>query len=395
MYSDRNGSFFVPKEYRYDGAVISPGIKRDHPVYGYVKERGIHTVSEVEIGFKLASCPIVGVTGTNGKTTVTRLVSSMLGGTACGNIGYPISTAAEKEKKFLVCELSSFQLSDVVISPAAAVITNIDADHLDWHGSVDEYCRCKCNIASHMNSDGVLVLGEDVTVGALKTLKTEARIVRCSSSGAVDGAYIEDGYFKFFGERVCGTDYLRLCGAHNLKNALAAIAVSKCMGADNRDIIKALSTAKLDAHRVECVGTACGKQWIDDSKATNISACLAAVECTRGTLCLIVGGRNKGLDFEPLFEALSERVTEVIAMGECGESVLKAAKNAGFKGHVTLAAKLSDAVKAAAAGSAYTVLLSPCCASFDEFGNYAERGERFKAEVNALRRADERKTHTR
>ncbi len=385
IYSDKNGVFVKPKDGVYDGAVISPGIRRDHAVYDYALANKIPTTGEVEIGFAIADCPVIGVTGTNGKTTVTSLIAAMLGGTACGNIGYPITTAAEREKKVLVCELSSFQLYDAVIYPKAAVITNIEADHIDWHGSFEEYCRCKCNIASNMDGDGVLVLGEDVKVGALKTLKTEARIIRCSSVGAVDGAYIEDGFFKFFGERVCSTDYLRLGGAHNLKNALTAVAVAKSMGADNRDIIKALSTAKLDAHRVEYVGTACGKKWIDDSKATNIAACLAAVETTHDSVCLIVGGRNKGLDFEPLFRELPERVIDVIAMGECGEDVSEAAERAKFSGSVIIADRLSAAVSAATKSAAQTVLLSPCCASFDEFGNYAERGDSFKAEVNALR----------
>ncbi len=383
IYEDDDGKFTPPKAAEYDFAIVSPGLKHDHAVYAYCAERKIPTMGEAELGFRLAKCPTVGVTGTNGKTTTTRLIASMLGGTACGNIGYPITAAVDTEKKALVCELSSFQLKDAHISPDVAVITNISADHLDWHGGADDYYKCKCNIASE--TDGALVLGEDITVGALKSLDTDARLVRCSTTRAVDGAYIENGYFKFYGERVCPVEYLRLPGRHNLKNALCAVAAAKCMNASNIDILKAMSTANCDPHRISDIGTARGKRWIDDSKATNVSACLAAVDTLEGKICLIVGGRDKALDFDELFSALPESVAEVIAMGESADSIRKSAENLRYNGEFYAVAGLKDAVCLAADSKADTVLLSPCCASFDEFKNYAERGERFKAEVDALR----------
>ncbi len=384
IYSDNANGFCAPPERDYAMAVISPGIRPDHPVYGYCAARGIRTVGEAELGFRLAKCRTVGVTGTNGKTTVTSLIASMLGGTACGNIGYPITTAVDHEKNVLVCELSSFQLCSADISPNVAVITNISSDHIDWHGSAEEYYRCKCNIASHMRG-GWLVLGEDITVGALKSLKTDAQIVRCSSTAAVDGAYIDDGYFKFCGERVCPVEYLRLQGSHNIKNALCAIAAAKCMGAENSDILKALSSAEAAPHRIAYIGTACGKRWIDDSKGTNISACLAAVDATEGTVCLIVGGRDKGLDYGELFSSLPPRVVDVIAMGESAHALHDSAVYCGFDRDVTVVDGLSSAVKAAAKSEAKAVLLSPACSSFDEFSNYASRGEKFRSEVRALK----------
>ncbi len=385
LYSDKCGSFTVPPEKNYSAAVISPGILPSHAVYGYCAERGIRVKGEAELGFELAECPVVGVTGTNGKTTVTGLIADMLGGTACGNIGYPITTAVDKEKHALVCELSSFQLRTAVISPAVAVITNIAADHLDYHGSFAEYCRCKCNIASNMKG-GYLVIGEDVTVGALKTLDTSAQIVRCSTTARTDGAYIDGEYFMFSGERVCRVDYLRLKGKHNIKNALCAIAAAKCFGADNAAVLKALSTAKAAPHRIADIGEACGKRWIDDSKGTNIAATLAAADMTRGTVCLIAGGRGKGLDFDELFEALPDRVTDVIAMGESAQDIRDSAARTSAAANITVVDGLSAAVAAAAKTDAETVLLSPSCSSFDEFDNYAARGERFRAEVAALGR---------
>ena len=387
IYTDDGGRFVAPVDRHYDGAVISPGIRPTHPVYAYCAERGIESIGEAEIGLKLAGLSgrkTVCVTGTNGKTTTTRLIADMLGGVACGNIGYPVSSAAlEKSDSPIVCELSSFQLFNAHISPDVAVITNMASDHADWHQGIQNYHAAKCNIARYMDG-GYLVLGEDVTLGALDTLSTRAQIVWCSSSRVCDGAFIQDGYFCFNGSRVCPTDYLRLSGAHNIKNALCAIAASKCLGADNSAILGAFVAAVPSPHRNEIAGRACGKLWIDDSKGTNVSACLAAIELTHGTVCLILGGRGKGTDFDELFNGINDRVTSVVAMGETAQAVRDSACKLRPELKVTVVNGLTDAVKAAAQSDAGTVLLSPACASFDEFKSYEQRGEKFKSEVNAL-----------
>ncbi|MDE6029475.1 MAG: UDP-N-acetylmuramoyl-L-alanine--D-glutamate ligase [Clostridiales bacterium] len=387
IYSDDGGLFVRPANADYDGAVISPGVRPTHEVYAYCAERGIKPVGEVEVGFAIAKSEnrkIVGVTGTNGKTTTTKLIADMLGGVACGNIGYPLSAAAcERSTAPLVCELSSFQLHNANIKPDVAVITNMASDHADWHGGIENYHAAKCNIAANMDG-GYLVLGEDIPIRALNALRTAAQIVWCSSDSVCDGAYVLDGYFWYNGNRVCPTDYLRLAGAHNIKNALCAIAAAKCLGADNPAILQSLSGAQNGAHRNEVAGRACGKLWIDDSKGTNVSACLAAVELTVGTVCLILGGRGKDTDFGELFSVLNARVTEIVAMGETAQAVRDCACKIRPDLKVTVVNCLADAVRVAAATSAQTVLLSPACASFDEFKSYAERGEFFKAEVRAL-----------
>ena len=383
--SDENGRFVPPTDKHYDGGIISPGVRPVHDVYAYCAQNGIRTLSEVDIGFALANGrDIVGVTGTNGKTTVTRLIAAMLGGVACGNIGYPISDAACKPNdKPLVAELSSFQLHTASVAPSVAVITNIASDHIDWHGSEREYSRCKCNIANNM-TDGVLVLGEDIRLRSLETLDTGARILRCRTDGMCDGAYIDDGYFVFMGKRVCAVDYLRLQGEHNVKNALCAIAAAMSLGADEYAVRGALSTVTADAHRIEYVGTYCGKRWIDDSKGTNVSACLAAVKQTVGTVCLIVGGRGKATDFAELFDGIDPRVTEAIAMGETAQEIRDCAVKHARGLKVTVVDGLADAVTAANRSDAQTVLLSPACASFDEFDGYAARGARFQELVRSL-----------
>lgn len=393
IYTDVDGRFIAPKGGAYDGAVISPGIRPNHAVYGYCAEHCIAAVGEAEIGLSIAKSNrriTVGVTGTNGKTTTTRLIADMLGGVACGNIGYPVSAAAcEKSIAPIVCELSSFQLYRAHIKPDVAVITNMASDHADWHGGIENYHAAKCNIASDMD-DGYLVLGEDIPIRALSMLKTKAKIVWCSSVAPTDGAYVQNGYFCFNGNRVCPVDYLRLPGAHNIKNALCAIAAAKCLNVDNAAILAAMSNASPSPHRNEIVGRACGKLWIDDSKGTNVSACLAAIEQTVGTVCLILGGRGKDTDFGELFTVLSPRVTSVVAMGETAQAVRDCSIRLRPELQVTVVNGLSDAVRAAATSDAETVLLSPACASFDEFKSYAQRGEKFKAEVHALNKREEK-----
>ena len=387
LYADADGRFCEPADKRYDGAVISPGIRPTHAVYEYCARRGIRPTGEAEIGFKIAEergMPTVGVTGTNGKTTVTNLIAAMTGGVACGNIGYPVSIAALKPQKPIVCELSSFQLYSSVVAPDVAVITNIASDHIDWHGTAAEYRACKCNIAAHMRG-GYIVLGEDIPVGALETLDTKAQIVRCSTTNVCDGAYISGDNFYFMGKRVCPTDYLRLQGVHNVKNALCAIAAAMCMGASAGDVTAALSSAELSPHRIRDVGAACGKRWIDDSKGTNVAACLAAVAQTSGTVCLILGGRGKATDFSELFTAIdTARVTEVVAMGETAQAIRDSAAGIVPSLKLTVVNGLNEAVKVAAKSDAQTVLLSPACAAFDEFKSYAERGDRFAAAVKAI-----------
>lgn len=384
IYSDERGKFSVPADMHYDGGIISPGIVPTHKVYKYCAERGVKPMSEVDIGFALAKGRVtVGVTGTNGKTTVTRLISAMLGGVACGNIGYPVSTAAVKTRKqavALVAELSSFQLYTAFIAPSVAVITNIATDHLDWHGSLREYCRCKCNIAKNMTG-GTLVLGEDIPISALESMRTCANIVRC---GTFDGAYVDNGYFCFCGERICPVDYLRLQGEHNVKNALCAIAAAVSLGADGNAVRQALSSVAADGHRIQYVGTACGKRWINDSKGTNVSACLAAISATDGDICLIAGGRSKNADFTELFEKLAPRVVSVVAMGESAQELRDAAVKSGRGGIVTVVNDLESAVSVAKDRQADVVLLSPACSSFDEFDGYERRGERFEELVKAL-----------
>ncbi len=387
VFSDADGLFAAPPEKDYALAVISPGIRPSHPIYEYCVRRGIKTVGEAQLGLDSYDGECIAVTGTNGKTTTTKLIADMTGGTACGNIGYPITAAlCDNAKRPLVCELSSFQLKDAVISPNVAVITNMTADHIDYHGSETEYYKSKCNIANNMNS-GYLVLGDRIPVRALDSLKTNAGIVRCSVDKPIDGAYLHDGYFWFCGSRVCPRDYLRLRGEHNVENALCAIAAAKCAGVDNSAILGALTKASAAPHRITDLGVYCGKRWIDDSKSTNVSSCLAAVEAVKETakkICLIVGGRGKGFSFDELFEGLVGGV-EVVAMGESALDIRAAAVDAGRP--ISIVGSLKDAVAAAAQTDADTVLLSPACASFDEFSNYADRGNKFRTYVEKLYKA--------
>lgn len=377
--------YTLPPAKHYDFAVISPGVRPDHPIYGYCAERGIRVIGEAELGFRLGkSKDIIAVTGTNGKTTVTRLLAAMLNACACGNIGFPICSAIDTDNNVLVCELSSFQLCKANISPKIAVITNIAADHLDYHGGIDEYVAAKLRIASGMKS-GCLVLGDGIKVGDIAGLRTDAEIIYCSMTSPVKGAYLSDGYFCFFGERVCRLDYLKLRGNHNIQNALCAIAAAKAYGANNSAILDALVNVQSSPHRMSVVSEFGGKIWIDDSKSTNIASAKAAIAATSGSVCLIAGGRNKSLDMHDLFIDLDARVTTVIAMGESAEEI-KAAAPQDCKVRVVVCDGLESAVRIAAECAEKTVLLSPCAASFDEFKNYAERGDKFALYIKRLKK---------
>lgn len=397
MRTDSGGRFVEPPQKHYDAAVISPGIKPSHPVYEYCAARGIDTMSELALGYSIFDGESVAVTGTNGKTTTVRLISAMTGGVACGNIGFPFTSAVDAaakktsrsndandvgQKSLLIAEASSFQLYRGGVSPKVAVITNIGIDHIDWHGSAEAYRASKCRIADSDKCE-YLVLGEDVTVRALETLETSARILYTSTSRVVDGAYISNGYFMFCGEKICAVDYFRLRGAHNIKNALCAIAAAKCVGASNGKILSALATVEPEPHRLTDIGIYAGKRWIDDSKGTNVEACLAAVDSTVGTVCLIVGGRDKALDFDALFSRLDPRVVDIVAMGESAQTLRDVAAKHGRKARVV--SDLRGAVEAAAGSTAETVLLSPACASFDEFENYGARGAAFALAVKSLK----------
>lgn len=359
--------------------VVSPGVVPTSPVFAACEKYGVTVIGEVEFGASLTCKPIIAVTGTNGKTTVTRLLESMTGGTACGNIGYPLTTAViEDRMPPLVLEASSFQLMTTkFFHPHIAVVTNIRPDHINYHGSYENYIAAKLNIARNMNHSDFLVMGADVNVSALDGLNLKARVYTTSTDSEVLGAYIRSSGFYFCGERVCDVNCLRLIGKHNVKNALSAICAAKLAGLHNDAIKIALETARCDSHRIELVCSTARVRYYDDSKSTNAASTLAAVESMFGSIALIMGGSSKNLDYQPLFNSLVDYdVRLVVILGECAPEMEIAARAADI--HYERAESMEDAVEKATKAECDNVLLSPAAASFDFYRDYRERGDRFK-----------------
>ena len=369
-----------------DLVVPSPGVPPRHPVFAIARDRGVPVLGEVELASRWAPQPIVAITGTNGKTTVTGLVTDMLvaSGTAAvaaGNIGVPLAEAAAGPAELLVVEVSSFQLElTEQFHPRVAVWLNLAPDHLDWHSDVDSYARAKARIWARQQGDDTAIVNAD-DEGVQQWVSTApSRVVSFGLSEAdfsVDGGVLRTPD----GAEILELAALQRSLPHDVENALAASAAALSAGANMDGVRTALRQWQGFPHRVALVGDAGGVQWYDDSKATNPHAALAALRGF-GSVVLVAGGRNKGLDLSVLTQA-ADRVRAVVAIGEAAPDVEKAF--AGLR-PVTVATSMDDAVRAAAAyaepGDA--VLLSPGCASFDWYQSYGERGDDFARAVAEL-----------
>jgi len=380
-----------------DLVVPSPGVPPRHPVFTIARDRGVSVVGEVELASRWADRPIVAITGTNGKTTVTGLVTDMLvrsgvAAVAAGNIGVPLADAVAGPADMLVVEVSSFQLElTEEFHPAVAVWLNLAPDHLDWHADLESYGRAKARIWARQGDDDTAVVNADDEAVQRWAATAPSRVVRFGLGGAPADFRVVGGVLRTAdGTEIVDVTALPRALPHDIENALAASAAALAAGAELDGVRAALAQWKGFPHRVALVGDAGGVQWYDDSKATNPHAALAALRGF-GSVVLVAGGRNKDLDLSVLAEA-ADRVRAVVAIGEAAPDVEKAF--AGLR-PVTVAASMDDAVRAAAAyaepGDA--VLLSPGCASFDWYRSYGERGDDFARAVGELLEEDEHAGH--
>jgi UDP-N-acetylmuramoylalanine--D-glutamate ligase len=381
-----------------DLVVVSPGVHPGHPAVTAADPLAV--LSEIELAYRLARFPIVAVTGTNGKTTVTSLLTAMLrcsgiDAIAAGNIGLPLVelTARDVPPAIAVAEVSSFQLAMTsTFHPAAAVYLNLAEDHLDWHGTIEDYARSKARIwANQRAGDLAVANGEDQRVLAA------ARTASAAGSRVVTFGP-RRGDFRVAGGRLvtpAGEDIVAVAEMarrfpHDIANALAAAAAaiempaSATAAATVAGCREAILTTPVLPHRLELVGDAGGVRWYDDSKATTPSSVVAALSGF-DSVVLIAGGRNKGLDLSVLATGFGDvtRMRGAIAIGESAGDVRAALEHLG---PVVEAASMREAVREASAlaerGDA--VLLSPGCASFDWYGSYGERGDDFRALVEEL-----------
>jgi UDP-N-acetylmuramoylalanine--D-glutamate ligase len=381
-----------------DGAtlvVLSPGVAESAPIVGWAKERGLPVWGEVELGARLCRVPYVAVTGTNGKTTTTELLASVmreagLSARACGNVGFPFSIAARDGFDALAVEVSSFQLAyQESLHPKVSVLLNLAPDHLDWHRSFEAYAAAKARIFARQAAGDTHVGNRDDSAAARLSSGAPCT-VRWFGSGAPEGpgdVGVATGRLLARSSDSSGAGHEfempapRDAGKAVLMDAAAAATASIAFGLPPAAIAAAVAGFAPLAHRGAVVARAGSVRFVDDSKATNPHAALAALEGGRH-MVLIAGGLAKGVDLSPL-AAAAPALTAVVAIGDAAEEIARV-----FRGIVPVhtAATIEEAVEVAYRESPVdgTVILAPACASQDMFRDYVERGDRFSAAARAL-----------
>ncbi len=379
----------------FDLGVASPGIRPSAPIMESAKRACGRVISEIELAWLESSSPWIAITGTNGKSTTTALVTHLLnaGGTPAvlvGNYGPPAiaSVADSDELTVLVAEVSSFQLAlTESFHPRVSVLLNITPDHADWHGTHDAYVADKTRVFANQGAGDTAIVDVDDAGSAPFAESTEnagIETVRVSLNRRfMPGAGLFDGALALETPgglvRLVGPEELQVRGAHNVSNALAAAAAAHAVGVSAASIREGLRTFRPIEHRLEPVGDVEGVEYFNDSKATNPDAVLKALAAFPDRpLIVLLGGRNKGNDLRPLAEQVARYATLAVLFGEAADEFERAFR--GLEIEAVRATELGSAVEAAAgrAKPGDVVLLSPACASFDGFANYEERGRAFK-----------------
>lgn len=384
---------------RQDLIVISPGVPLDTPEVKQVKALGTPVIGELELASRYLNGHIAAITGSNGKTTTTTLVGKIFADAGLptqvgGNIGLPVIELIGKSspETWNVLEVSSFQLETAEeFHPRIAAILNLTPDHLDRHGSFENYVAAKEKIFAKQTAEDALVLnGDDPRVQQCAS-KAKSRIFWFSRTKAVrQGAFVRDGAIVWVGqengttEPILPISEIPLKGHHNVENVLAAVCMARLAGILPEKIRAAVASFKAVEHRLEFVATINGVAFYNDSKATNVDATIKAISSFPGGEHLILGGKDKNSDYTLLAPLLRERVKTVYTIGSAAEKierqldgVVKIVK-AG-----TMGIAVAEAAKAAEPGD--VVLLAPACSSFDQFENYEQRGRVFRELVQALR----------
>ncbi|MGX7134267.1 UDP-N-acetylmuramoyl-L-alanine--D-glutamate ligase [Enterococcus thailandicus] len=377
--------------------VKNPGIPYNHPLVAKAQEMGIPVITEVELAYEVAECPIIGITGTNGKTTTTTMMGLLLNageskGMArlAGNIGYPASSVAQEAQADdkIVMELSSFQLMGITdFHPNVAVITNIYEAHIDYHGTREEYVKAKWEIQKNMTTEDYLILNWNQEELRMLSQTTQAQILPFSTTEVLEkGAYCVEGIIYYNQEKIMDASDLGVPGAHNIENALAAITVAKLYDISTEAIKQTLHLFHGVPHRTQYVGEIQGRKFYNDSKATNILATEMALSgFAPEKMILLAGGLDRGNSFEELVPSL-QNVKALIAFGETKHKLVEAGQKAGIQ-VIEITDNVETAVPLALALSDEedVILLSPANASWDQYPNFEIRGTRFMEAVNKLK----------
>jgi UDP-N-acetylmuramoylalanine--D-glutamate ligase len=376
--------------------VKSPGVPGEAPVIAAARERGIETVGELELAWRAIPNRFLAVTGTNGKTTTVELLGHLYRTAGepvavAGNVGTPLSSlaGAVEPDATVVCEASSFQLEDTAdFAPECAVFLNLAPDHLDRHADLDAYLAAKLRVFANQGNDDVAVYNADEPALAGADLGGCARRIAFCRGAAPDCEVgLAEGTIFYGGEPLLAVAELGLFGEHNVANAMAAAAAALAMGLDRDAVREGLRDFAGVPHRLEQVVEIGGVRFVNDSKATNVASAVVGIGAFEGGVHAILGGSEKGEDFAPLVEPVSERCAAVYLTGATADRLageLARALSAGVALH--RCADLEDAVRSAAvaASPGEVVLLSPACASFDAFENFERRGDRFREIVGGL-----------
>jgi UDP-N-acetylmuramoylalanine--D-glutamate ligase len=379
--------------------VKSPGVPGEAEIVAEARRRGITVIGELELGWRLVKATFVGITGTNGKTTTTELVAHILRQAgwpvqAVGNIGMPLSGLVEEAVQpdaTVVCECSSFQLEDIdLFAPECAVYLNLAPDHLDRHKTMAAYNEAKQRIFKNQVAGDVAVLNQADPV--LKDLDppgdaSPIRFIPGARGAAAVDLWIEDDAIMVDGRELLKRSELKLIGDHNVANAMAAGAAALSLGLSAEAVAEGLRSFAGVAHRLEPVGEKSGVRFVNDSKATNVEATVTALSSFESGVRLILGGSLKGEAFDPLLEAVRPVCSGVYLIGETAPAIREAlapledpALSPQDSGDLETA--VIRAWQDARPGE--TILLSPSCASFDQFRDYEERGDRFRQLVEAI-----------
>lgn len=373
--------------------IKNPGIRYDNPMVKRALEKGIPVYTEVELAYRISESPIIGITGSNGKTTTTTMIADVLnaGGQSAllsGNIGFPASEVAmtATDQDTLVMELSSFQLMGVeTFHPHMAVITNLMPTHIDYHGTFEEYVAAKWHLQDQMTADDYLILNFNQDLAKDLATKTQATVVPFSTQEEMDGAYLKEGYLYFKGEQVMAADSIGVPGSHNVENALATIAVAKLSGIANEVIAETLASFGGVKHRLQSLGQVQGVAFYNDSKSTNILATQKALSgFDNSKVILIAGGLDRGNEFDELVPDI-KGLKKMVILGQSAPRLKRAADKAGVPYLDAKDVKEATRIAFEEAASGDVLLLSPANASWDMYKNFEVRGDDFIAAFEGLK----------